>query len=195
MNREKQKLATRQKIIDTAIVLFRAHGYDAVTTRQIAKEAGVAAGTVFSHFADKHQLTKAIFHQQITSLISGEPKGNNSPESGLTYFSSQTANLYQYYGRDRALSEAFLKNAFFEQAFFSEQLEGFVDDVADRLATECPSLEKPQRRTIATAWMGYYFFHLLQGLGGNQPSTEWHGKLMKQCNDLLELVSDKSALP
>ncbi|MET8695325.1 helix-turn-helix domain-containing protein [Streptomyces bauhiniae] len=58
--RERKKAATRQKIADTALRLFLAHGYDAVGIREVAAEADVAVTTVFSHFASKEAL---VFEQ------------------------------------------------------------------------------------------------------------------------------------
>lgn len=49
----------RESILDTAIPLFMSHGSD-VTTKQIAEAAGVAEGTIFRAFADKHELIHAV---------------------------------------------------------------------------------------------------------------------------------------
>ncbi|EHN79997.1 TetR family transcriptional regulator [Streptomyces coelicoflavus ZG0656] len=58
--RERKKAATRQKIADTALRLFRERGYDAVGIRDVAAEADVAVTTLFSHFASKEAL---VFEQ------------------------------------------------------------------------------------------------------------------------------------
>jgi AcrR family transcriptional regulator len=48
----------RQAIVDAVIPLLVTHGAT-VTTRQIAEAAGVAEGTIFRVFADKHELMHA----------------------------------------------------------------------------------------------------------------------------------------
>ena len=51
-----EKNATRQRIVETALRLFGAHGFDATTTRDIAREAGIAAGTLFNYFHTKEDI-------------------------------------------------------------------------------------------------------------------------------------------
>ncbi len=44
---------TRTKILQAALRLFAKRGYDGTTTKDLAKSAGVAEGTLFRHFASK----------------------------------------------------------------------------------------------------------------------------------------------
>ena len=44
---------TRTKILQAALQLFAKYGYDGTTTKDLAKTAGVAEGTLFRHFANK----------------------------------------------------------------------------------------------------------------------------------------------
>jgi AcrR family transcriptional regulator len=45
--------STRQRLEDHALTLFERHGYDDVTTAQIAQSAGVTQRTLFRHFRTK----------------------------------------------------------------------------------------------------------------------------------------------
>lgn len=51
---EKEKI--RSKIIDTARVRFINDGFDKTSTKQIAKEVGIAEGTLFNYFDSKVEL-------------------------------------------------------------------------------------------------------------------------------------------
>lgn len=51
----------RQQILDTALVLFVEQGLEGAATAKIAKEAGVATGTLFHHFANKQELVSALY--------------------------------------------------------------------------------------------------------------------------------------
>jgi AcrR family transcriptional regulator len=55
-----EKLATRERILSAAEGLFRRHSFDATTTREIAKAAGIAAGTLFNYFASKEAIVVAL---------------------------------------------------------------------------------------------------------------------------------------
>ncbi|MDP2401128.1 MAG: helix-turn-helix domain-containing protein, partial [Actinomycetota bacterium] len=52
---------TRQKLLDAAAEVFSERGYARATTKEIAKAAGVAEGTIYRHFADKKELFQAVF--------------------------------------------------------------------------------------------------------------------------------------
>jgi AcrR family transcriptional regulator len=56
MNRAEQKLETRRRILDAAILVFGRDGILKATTADIAKEAGVAHGSVFVHFGSQEAL-------------------------------------------------------------------------------------------------------------------------------------------
>ncbi|WP_201847682.1 TetR/AcrR family transcriptional regulator [Myceligenerans indicum] len=58
--RERNKRARRGAIIDAAQRLVREHGYDAVTTGQIAAEAGVSPRTFFNYFGSKDEAVVGI---------------------------------------------------------------------------------------------------------------------------------------
>lgn len=56
-------LQTRSGIVDAAMRLFRAGGYDATTMRAIADEAGVSLGSAYYYFSGKEELVQAFYDQ------------------------------------------------------------------------------------------------------------------------------------
>jgi AcrR family transcriptional regulator len=54
------KEETRRKIIEAAEDLFRSRGFEATTTRDIAREAGIAAGTLFNYFQSKEAIVATL---------------------------------------------------------------------------------------------------------------------------------------
>lgn len=59
---------TRARIIKAALALFSAHGYERTSVKAIAEAAGIAQGLMYSHFAGKDELLKAIFQQSIQDV-------------------------------------------------------------------------------------------------------------------------------
>lgn len=55
--------ATRAKILDAALQLFREHGYEAATMREIAQNAGVATGAAYYYFDSKDAIVLAFYDQ------------------------------------------------------------------------------------------------------------------------------------
>ncbi len=188
MSRNLQKQATRAKILDTANALFAELGYEAVNTRLIAKEAGIANGTLFSHFKDKYELTKALFLAKLDDELANNKQHIAEAAGGVEYFSGHTLLLYQFYAKDRGLSKALLQQALFEQNYFAQQLQGFISEIAKRLLQELPHHSDEQRQLIALAWFGFYFFQLFYGLSSDHQPEQWHETLMSQCQGLLTTI-------
>jgi AcrR family transcriptional regulator len=70
---------TRTRVLQAAIELFRARGYRHTSVDEIAREAGVAKGTVYVHFKDKQELLlhaiaeeKKQFLQAFVPLLEAE---------------------------------------------------------------------------------------------------------------------------
>lgn len=74
---------SRARIISAALALFGAHGYERTTVRMIAETAGVAQGLMYSHFASKEALLRAIFEESVrdvyASFILAEAEAGGPP--------------------------------------------------------------------------------------------------------------------
>lgn len=186
MNRDEKKQATRLKILKTAEKLFRADGYDAVSTRQIAKAANIGVGTVFAHFPDKHHLTKALFHEKLEKHLNTRSDVSEHADA-LTWFLDQSALLYALYNEDRAFSKALLQSSIFELDFFAQQMQAYVRELADQLIND--GYPEQDSATLARAWFGAYMFELIRGLsdGASEPQ-HWLDSLKAQCEALLGLT-------
>jgi AcrR family transcriptional regulator len=63
--RQRQAAARREQILKTALKLFAAQGFDATSTRQIAREVGIAEGLIFHYFPTKASLLAAILEDRM----------------------------------------------------------------------------------------------------------------------------------
>jgi AcrR family transcriptional regulator len=63
------KEATRQRIVTEALALFQSKGFDATTTKEIARKAGIAEGTVFNYFPTKEDIALHFFEQEVDHAI------------------------------------------------------------------------------------------------------------------------------
>ncbi len=67
---EETKRATRSKILEVAVGLFKSQGFEAVTTRDIAREAGIAVGTLFNYFPTKEAIVMQLMADALESAES-----------------------------------------------------------------------------------------------------------------------------
>ncbi len=80
--RERKKIETRQRLMKSALELFREHGYDAATVEQIAEAADVAKSTFFNYFEAKEAILPALAEwrfQQLEAELSPEQGAPASP--------------------------------------------------------------------------------------------------------------------
>src|SRR5437667_1856112 len=67
--RERNKANVRQRIVDAALALFQSRGFDATTTKQIARKARIAEGTVFNYFKTKDDIALYFFEQEVDQAM------------------------------------------------------------------------------------------------------------------------------
>jgi len=68
-SRAANKEAIREKIVKAALSLFQTKGFDATTTKAIARKAGIAEGTVFNYFKSKDDIALHFFEQEVDQAM------------------------------------------------------------------------------------------------------------------------------
>jgi AcrR family transcriptional regulator len=64
-----QSTGTRARLVDAAERVLRTKGLARATTKEIAREAGYAEGTLYLHFADKLDLVRAVHEKLLPAFI------------------------------------------------------------------------------------------------------------------------------
>jgi len=77
--RQAQKEATRQRVLDAARDLFETVGYEETTVREIARQAGVAVGSVFTCFASKADVLSQVMAERICAVRRSIASARSSP--------------------------------------------------------------------------------------------------------------------
>ena len=75
-------MSRREEIIKSATRLFARKGFCQTAVSEVAKEAGVAQGTVFHHFKSKQNLLTAICDDLILEYIKGIREAASGGETG-----------------------------------------------------------------------------------------------------------------
>ena len=58
----------RERILDVAADLFAEHGYDSVTTLELAEAVGCSESSLFKLFPTKEQIYEALFREWVTAV-------------------------------------------------------------------------------------------------------------------------------
>lgn len=77
---------TGPRIRATALRLFAAEGYSAVSMRQIAAEVGVQAGALYNYTPDKQTLLFTLMKEHMEGVLEAMPKLSGDPAQRLEGF-------------------------------------------------------------------------------------------------------------
>jgi AcrR family transcriptional regulator len=93
-------IGTRAQLIDAAERVLRTKGLARATTREIAREAGCAEGTLYLHFADKLDLVRAVHEQLLPAFIEvlrhlPERAGTGTVAGNLSEVAASALRLYR----------------------------------------------------------------------------------------------------
>jgi AcrR family transcriptional regulator len=91
---------TRAQLVDAAERVLRAKGLARATTKEIAREAGCAEGTLYLHFADKLDLVRAVHEKLLPAFVEvvrhlPERAGTGTVAGNLTELAGSALRLYR----------------------------------------------------------------------------------------------------
>ena len=121
-NREQQKESTRKLILETANTLFINKGYKKTTMRDIAKKAGIATGTTFTHFPNKASLLAATLYNGVEEILNKAYRtipDNSTLIDGSVYV---TKKLYEHFHRTPELTQTWLKETLFMEGEWADRI-------------------------------------------------------------------------
>ena len=111
--RERSKARRLGNIRRAARELFIEKGYDATTTRAIAKRAGVGLGTLFTYAADKRDLLFLIFNDELIKLAAQAFAQSSSASALADRLVTVFHDFYAYFARQPNLARFLLRELTF----------------------------------------------------------------------------------
>ncbi|MGH6975217.1 MAG: TetR/AcrR family transcriptional regulator [Stellaceae bacterium] len=111
--RERSKARRLSNIRRAARELFVERGYDATTTRAIAKRAGVGLGTLFTYAADKRDLLFLIFNDELIELAVQAFAQSSSTPALADRLVAVFHDFYAYFARQPNLARFLLRELTF----------------------------------------------------------------------------------
>lgn len=79
-----EKEATRLRILDASVVVFRKCGFEKTQIKEIAQEANVGTSTIYGYYGSKVELFLASFIDRIMNLEFDESRVSEELEDGIT---------------------------------------------------------------------------------------------------------------
>jgi len=76
-------MTKKDAIVEAATRLFAAKGFNETSTAEVAREAGVAQGTLFYHFKTKEGIMLEAFHSMMETYLAGLEQAAAKAPTGL----------------------------------------------------------------------------------------------------------------
>lgn len=166
-----------ERILAAGRELFARDGFDATTTREIARVAGIGTGTLFLYFPEKRDLLLRLFKEEIEPVHRAAVAALPADLPLLRAASRVFRSLFDYYARDLRLSRVFLSELPFLDPARRTELTSFTRDFV-RVLAELVAREQERgalRRdveplAIARTMFRIYYAVLIEWVGGGLPS-------------------------
>jgi AcrR family transcriptional regulator len=165
---------TRARILEVARAHFERDGYDHANVRAIAADAGVAAGTVLLHFADKRDLLHAALFDDLAALIAKTTSATTGRGQPLeTRLRELVRPFFAYYAERPMLSKELLREALLADSPWRER---FTEQVARVHAHVVALVEEAKARgevaaetdsvILGASFFAFYYFALIGWVQG-----------------------------
>ena len=98
--------ATRARILEAALRVFRERGYHEATMREIAAAAEVAVGAAYYYFASKNALVMAFYEESQTHLVPAIEESFSKCRTLEQRLSAIVTHKFNYFAPNRTLMSA-----------------------------------------------------------------------------------------
>jgi AcrR family transcriptional regulator len=124
--RERGKSAKQRRIKEAAKAVFSDVGYDAATTREIARRAGVSIGTLFVYAKDKRDLLFLVFNDELNPVADAARRDLPEGKPTLDTLCALARPWYRYFCDNLTLG----RYAFREMTFYEPHSQDFGEQCA-----------------------------------------------------------------
>ncbi|KIC18048.1 TetR/AcrR family transcriptional regulator [Leisingera sp. ANG-DT] len=104
---QKRRLETRARLQEVAATIVQEQGYSGLRVEDVVARAGVAKGTLFSHFKDKDGLLAVLIGDEVMRLLDGMEAGD--PPQDADELTARLAPHLDYVGQDRVIFDLLLR--------------------------------------------------------------------------------------
>ncbi|MBX3251645.1 MAG: TetR/AcrR family transcriptional regulator [Myxococcales bacterium] len=171
--RARRRIDTRAKIRAAAYELFAANGFDETPASAIARRAGVAEGTIFTHASDKPDLLFLVMHDRLQRAV--EERWATLPDGPLLdRLMHLFAGLFRMYGEHPALAAAFIRHLPGAKGPNAREVDALTLGFLHRLAQLITEARETGEVSAEVAPLrcahnifGLYFMALLGWVGGH----------------------------
>ena len=180
---------SRQQIVAASHRLFLEQGFHGTTMRQIAKESGMALGSLYNHFADKDDLFRAVFeayNPYPLLLLALENSQGQTPEELARTAARRLVT--QLNARPDLIKLVFIDVVEFQGQHLREaypQVAPGMEKFARRLQRDPSALRPISTDGLLRSFFGlFYTFHMTEMLLGKPPDPDSQSAALQELTEV-----------
>ncbi len=175
--RQQRKQQTRQSLLGAARRVLARRGLTGLTTREVAVEAGVAAGTFFVHFPDLNALVEALLDDHVGAALDAAMRTMPTDGDLVGDLVHVARELYASYDAEPELARQYLAASLFHEnprGPTEQRMVAFRQWVGERIvrAVDTGAIAPVDPALAFTGYFSLYFGLLVLGLRGEASRAE-----------------------
>ena len=121
--------------------LFAERGYEGTRTADIAREAGIATGTLFNYAPTKRHVVLLLWTTRVRGILAAGLAAADEAEEPTEIVRAIFDPIFKFYAEDPELGRVFVQTVAFdnEGVDLKEFNEGFIAALSARLAPHAPT--------------------------------------------------------
>lgn len=114
--REYKKAQTRKAILEAAVTLFSKNGFEKTSIEELAKEAGIGKGTIYTYFKTKSDILKAFCEDELEFVHSELARKVNPDTSFLDQMHTLFFAEFQYIIKNKEFGRVLMQEMVFPRS-------------------------------------------------------------------------------
>jgi len=109
--RQERSRDTVEAILRATARILGRHGWEALTTNQVAEVAGVSVGSLYQYFPNKLALIEAVRRQHFRDVLAALAAAEDSGKASAERIESVVEGMIRVHGRDPAVHQVLLEES------------------------------------------------------------------------------------
>ena len=183
MNRQQQKLQTRQRIIDSAFILFDDNkSFTSISLREVAREANIAPTSFYRHFSDINELGLTLVDESGLALRQLMRQARQRIDSGGSIIDISVDTFLEFILSNPNVFRLLLREHTGTSAAFraavKREIQHFIEELADYIIDRL-KIPMPVANLQAEAMVKLVFSAGAEAIDADSSETEQIAKRVK----------------
>lgn len=112
-----------ENIFNAVIKLISQHGYNSTNMKMIAKEAGIAVGTLYNYYSDKEELTTTVIYKSWLDTLRVLDEITKEKDDVLAKINNFVITLYIEFCKRKGIGNELINKNIFKEKMLEEMLQ------------------------------------------------------------------------